>query len=267
LSKVRISKSFASQSLRFLASGLLVAAASLAAAQSASQSAMLTLPDSPGAVRASADSGGSSSSLADSPADATPARQRPMAAPSDRFILPGQPAPRLSVKDKFAMGAKDSISPFSIASWFTSAGWAQLTNVAPNYGTDKGAFGERLGAAAIRDISEDFLSTAVMASAFHQDPRYYKMGRHHRIGRRIIYAATRAIIARSDSGRMEPNYSLLAGNLAGSILTNAYYPPSNHGFKETMEIFGGSVGGSALGFGISEFLSDGLAIVHLKKSE
>jgi len=154
-----------------------------------------------------------------------------------------------------------------MASWLASAGWGQLTNGAPNYGTDKGAFGERLGAAAIRDVSEDFLSTAVMASAFHQDPRYYKMGRHHRIGRRIVYAATRAIIARSDSGRMEPNYSLLAGNLAGSILTNAYYPASNHGFKETSEIFFGSVGGSALGFGISEFLSDGLAIVHLKKSE
>lgn len=248
-----------------------MAAASIAAAQSASQSAMLTLPDSPGAVRASADSVGSSSSLAgpaaDSPVDGATARQKPMAAPSDMYISPGQPAPRLSVRDKFVMGAKDSISPFSIAAWFTSAGWAQLVDVAPNYGTDKGAFGERLGAAAIRDVSEDFLSTSIMANVFHQDPRYYKMGRHHRIGRRIVYAATRAIITRSDSGRMEPNYSLLAGNLAGSILTNAYYPPANHGFKETMEIFGGSVGGSALGFGISEFLSDGLAIVHLKKSE
>ena len=188
-----------------------------------------------------------------------------MAAPSDKFIAPGQQAPTLSARDKFVMGAKDSITPFSAASWLASASWSHLTNGSPNYGTDRGAFGQRLGAAAIRDISEDFFSTSIMANVFREDPRYYKMGRGHSIGRRVVYAATRAIITRSDSGRSTPNFALLSGNLAGSILTNAYYPPSNHGFKETSEIFFGSIGGSALGFGVSEFLSDGLEIVHLKK--
>jgi hypothetical protein len=266
LSTERISKSFiASHLICFLMAGLLAASAPIAMAQTASESAMLSLPDAPDAVRSS--DSVSSSASAKTSFNPAPGQLPAVAAPSDKFIAPGQQAPVLSAKDKFVMGAKDSITPFSAASWLASAGWSHLINGSPNYGTNSGAFGQRLGASVIRDISEDFLSTSVMANVFHEDPRYYKMGRGHPIGRRVVYAATRAIITRTDSGRATPNYALLSGNLAGSILTNAYYPPSNHGFKETSEIFFSSVGGSALGFGISEFLSDALAIVHLKKSE
>jgi hypothetical protein len=46
-----------------------------------------------------------------------------------------------------------------------------------------------------------------------------------------------------------------------------YYPQSNRTFSQTTETFVGSIGGSALGFAVSEFLSDTLQLVHLKKSE
>ena len=266
LSMKRISKLFTLwPAICLLALGLFAAAVPVSPAQDLTKSATLDLPDSPGAVRSS--DTGSSSSLASAEGyfDPGPKRTAVVAAPSDRFIAPGQQAPTLSARDKFVMGAKDSITPFSAAAWLTSAGWSHLINGSPNYGTNSGAFGQRLGASVIRDISEDFFSTSIMANVFHEDPRYYKMGHGHSIGRRVVYAATRALVTRSDSGRATPNLALLSGNLAGSILTKAYYPPSNHGFKETSEIFFGSIGGSALGFGISEFLSDGLEIIHLKK--
>jgi hypothetical protein len=165
------------------------------------------------------------------------------------------------------MGARDSVLPFSIVSWFTSAGYSHLTNGPPNYGTDKGAFGQRLGAAAIRDISEDIFSTSVLAPVFREDPRYYKMGPEHSFTRRIVYAATRPLITRTDSGRATPNLALILGNLAGAALTNAYYPPRNHGFSQTMQIFGGSMGGSAVGYGVTEFLDEALQFARIKKSE
>jgi hypothetical protein len=172
----------------------------------------------------------------------------------------------LSAKDKFLLGAKDAVTPYAMASWFISAGWSQLTNGQPNYGTDKGAYGQRLGAAAIRASSEGIFSTSIMANVFHEDPRYYRMGPGHNIARRAVYAATRVLVTRTDSGRATPNLSLITGNLAGAALTNAYYPPLNHGAKQTMLIFGSSLGGSALGFGVSEFLQDALELAHLKKS-
>lgn len=224
-------------------------------AQSVSQ-VRLELPDAPVAAL-------DASSAAQTHAAAAP----PVASPYDKLVAPDEQAPVLSAHDKIVMGVKDSITPFSMASWLVSAGYSHVTNGPPNYGTDSGAFGQRLGAAALRDISEDVFTTSVFANVFHEDPRYYKLGRKSSIKKRVIYAATRPLITRTDSGKPTINLALLSGNLAGAILSNAYYPPNNHGVSETVKIFGSSIGGSALGFGVSEFLSDALEIVHLKKRE
>ena len=171
----------------------------------------------------------------------------------------------MTVSDKVVGGLKDSVSLFSAAGWFASAGWEQLTNGSPNYGTDKGAFGQRLGAAAIRDISEDVFAESLFAPVFHEDPRYYIMGKGHNFFKRAIYAGTRTIITRTDSGRATPNFALLAGDAAGSALTIPYYPALNTSFTEVAKTFGGSIGGNALGFVVTEFIDDALQLVHLKK--
>ncbi|WP_348267305.1 hypothetical protein P8936_16050 [Edaphobacter paludis] len=233
---------------------------------------MLTLPDAPGAVLGgSVDAAANYSTSADASFDPTSAQQkagqRRMASRLDSIILPTEQAPSLTAKDKFLMGARGMVTPFAIAGWFSAAGYSHLTNGPPNFGTDRGAFGQRLGAAAILDSTEDFLSTSVMAPVFHEDPRYYQMGRGHSIGRRVVYAATRVLITKTDSGKATPNLSLILGNLEGAALSNAYYPTLNHGASQTLKIFGGSLGGSALGFGVSEFLNDALQLAHLKKSE
>jgi hypothetical protein len=272
LNKERISKSFmAQQSIYLLALGLLASAVPIAMAQTTSQTAMLALPDSPGAVRSSVYSANDFSTSTESGFDSAPVRQLArrirIASHSSIIILPGEQAPLLTPKDKFLIGAKNAVTPFSIAGWLVSSGYSHLTNGPPNYGTDKGAYGQRLGATALRNVSEGFFSTSIMANVFHEDPRYYKMGRGHSITKRALYAATRPIITRTDSGRTTANFALLTGNLECAALTNAYYPTLNHGVSQTMQIFGSSVGGSALGFCVSEFLDDALELVHLKKSE
>jgi hypothetical protein len=273
LNRKHISKFFVTrQSISLLALGLL-AAAPIAFAQPQSQTAMLALPDAPGAVlsSSSADTSDNFSTSAEPSFDAASAgRSAEQMHTASRFamtISPGQQAPSLTATDKFLMGAKNAVTPFSITGWLLSAGYSHVTNGTPNYGTDRGAFGQRLGATALRNMSEGVFSTSVMSTVFHEDPRYYKRGRDHSIAKRALYAATRAIITRTDSGKTTPNFALLSGNLAGAALTNAYYPPLNHGVSQTMMIFGTSVGGSALGFCVSEFLSDTLEIVHLKKRE
>jgi hypothetical protein len=186
------------------------------------------------------------------------------ASTTDKYIAPGQPAPRLDVRDKFELGFKLSVSPLSMLGWAASAGYEHALNGSPNYGVDRAAFAQRLGAAAARNSSEDIFSDAVLASMLHQDPRYYRMGAGpgRNPARRVLHAITSTFISQTDSGRTIPNYSLLGGNLAGSFLTRTYYPPLNRSNKEVFKTFGGSLGGSALDFSINEFLAETLNVFH-----
>jgi hypothetical protein len=234
--------------------------------------AMLTLPDAP--TPSIAGEIGSSSSVSSSAADGagdyfdvSPSAHKRYAPRRNMTIFPDERAQPLNGKQKFVMGLTESASVFSVTGWFASAGWAQLTNGSPNYGTDRGAFGMRLGTAAIRNTSENIFGDAILAPLLHEDPRYYVMGDQRNFFRRLIYAGTRVLITRTDSGKATPNLSLIGGNLAGSALTNAYYPELNQGFKQTALTFGGSIGGSALGFAVSEFYDDALHLVHIKKGQ
>lgn len=181
------------------------------------------------------------------------------------IVRPGQIAAPMTVHDKVVAGLKNSVSLFSVTGWFASAGWGQWTDGSPNYGTDSGAFDQRLGAAAIRGTSNGLFSRVLFASIFHQDPRYYVMGPGHPFLKRVVYASTRPIITRTDSGHSAPNFSLFAGNAAGSALTVTYYPAMNTTFSEVAKTFGFSLGGSALGFVADEFIVDALVELHLKK--
>jgi hypothetical protein len=189
---------------------------------------------------------------------------------SSRFawaIAPDEIAQPMSAHDKIVGGLRHSVSLFSASGWLSSAGWAQLTNGIPNYGTDKGAFGERLGTAVIHGTSNGIFSSSIFAPIFHEDPRYYIMGRGNNFFKRAIYAATRTMITRTDDGHATPNFALWAGNAAGAALTVTYFPAQNTTSKEVAKTFGTSLGGSAVGFVVREFIGDALEYAHLKRGD
>jgi hypothetical protein len=159
------------------------------------------------------------------------------------------------------MGITGAFSFYTIVGWVAAAGYEQATNGSPNFGTDRGAFGQRLWASAARATSENLLSDSVFAPMLHEDPRYYRLGSTHSFFPRLVYSATRSIITRSDSGATVPNLSQIFGNAAGSAITYAYYPQSNRTAKDTAETFGSSVGGTALGDIIAEFFG-GIMFSH-----
>jgi hypothetical protein len=230
------------------------------------------LPDSPGALlsssSSSADTASNSTDAEGTSLEQIPAKAPLKHAPHLRMIIaPGEIADPMTVHDKVVSGFKDSFSPSSAAGWLSTAGWQQLRNSSPNYGTDAGAFGQRLGAATIRATSEGLFRESVFAPLFHEDPRYYIMGKGHPFFKRIVYASTRSIITRTDSGHATPNFARLAGNAAGSALTIPYYPAQNTTFSAVASTFGGSLGGSALSFVVDEFLVDALVDLKLKKKQ
>jgi len=244
-------------------------------APSTTTTVMLSLPDAPG-FSSGVDAREFSSSDGDiaNPANADDTGFLPgsrhhlhIASIRDITIQPGQIAQPLRTHDKVVLGLRQSFTLFSVIGWTASAGLSQVTDSAPNFGSDGGAFGERLGAISLRLISQNIIGHAVFAPVFHDDPRYYKMGRGNNIIKRSFYAVTRTLITRSDDGRARPNYSLLSGNLSGAALTNLYYPKRNRGVAETANTFGTSIGGSAVGFVVTEFLDDALTFAHLRKPQ
>jgi hypothetical protein len=179
--------------------------------------------------------------------------QRRVAPIHTKYILPGMSAQPIGARDKVMIGLKDSYSVMNFGGMFAAAGYEQLRNGQPNYGTDRGAFGERLGAAAIRDTAQGVLTDAFYAPLLHEDPRYYVEGPQYGTFHRVLYALTRPLITRTDSGRKTINGALLLGYASSSLVSDAYYPQINRNVRDTAAAFGGSIGGSALGFVLSEF--------------
>ncbi len=232
----------------------------------------LELPDSPGALLSSssnsADAESSSTDAEGASLELTPAKAPLKHAPHLRMIIaPGEIAESMTVHDKVVSGFKDSFSPSAATGWLATAGWQQLRNSNPNYGTNAGAFGQRLGAATIHATSEGLFRESLFAPIFHEDQRYYIMGKGHPFFKRVVYASTRSIITRTDSGHATPNFARLAGNAASSALTIPYYPAQDTTFSAVASTFGKSLGGSALGFVFDEFIVDALVDLKLRKKQ
>lgn len=230
---------------------------------------LATLPDSPGAVAAASSSSQPDELQISGPAPRQylaghPVERSTVAPVTHKLILPEEIAPPLTARDKVRLGLIHGVSPFSVTGWVLAAGYEQVTDGTPNYGTDSGAYGQRLAAAAVRGYSESVIGTSILAPILHEDPRYYRVGSQHGYFYRTVYAATRPIISRSDDGHSRPNLSLIAGNLIGSALTNAYYPSRNRGFHQTMDTFEGSMGGAAFSFLLDEYVGELLQAAHLR---
>lgn len=159
----------------------------------------------------------------------------------------------LTARDKVEIGLRDLYSYENFAAMIFSAGYEQLLNSQPNYGTDKGAFGQRLGAAAIRETTQGVFTEVILAPLLHEDPRFYVKGPRYSPVHRTLYAITRPVVSRKDDGSPTINGSLLLGYAASAAVGPLYYPQQNRNFHDALSVYAGSLGGSALGYFINEF--------------
>jgi hypothetical protein len=213
------------------------------------------LPDDPGQRKVSPTRG---------PVDAGEGRVAPI---HQKYILAGVRAQPMGAHDKMVIGLMDSYRLTNFGGMFAAAGYEQLRNSQPNYGTDRGAFGERLGAAAIRDTAQGVLTDGVYASLLREDTRYYVEGSQYGVVHRALYALTRPLITRTDSGRRTINGAELLGYASASAISDTYYPPINRNARDNAEAFAGSLGGSALGFVLTEFTSSFWHHLHIGPKE
>jgi len=162
----------------------------------------------------------------------------------------------LTVKQKFALFAKETFDPFTFASSAAGAAISQAFDIDPKYGRGAGPYAERFGAAFADVATQNFFSDAVLASVLHEDPRYFRRGPEYGVWYRVGYALSRVAITRKDSGGETFNYSGVLGMSMGIALSNAYYPPSSVNGEEVGSRFASSLGAWALGNLLPEFWPD-----------
>jgi hypothetical protein len=169
---------------------------------------------------------------------------------------PDAPFVPLTVKEKWSLFARESLDPFNAASAVMGAAFSQRGNQKPSYGNGAKAYSQRVGA-AMADLSlQNFFSAAVLASALHQDPRYYRMGPRKGILTRAGYSITRLVVARQDSGGAAFNASGVFGMGLGIAASNLYYPPGSRNSAVMLSRIGTSFSGGVMGNLLSEFWPD-----------
>lgn len=229
-------------------------------AQDAESTSLASLPDAPSFALTGAQVAAPPPSATNSYTTAKPYIS--IAPVTQKYIPAGVQAPPLTARDKIDQTAHDLYTPESFIGFVFAAGYSQFVRGQPNYGSDPGAFGQRLGAAAIRDSSQDIFQGMVFAPLLHDDPRYYAEGDSFSFPHRLFYAITRPLITRGDNGNERVNGSLLLGYAAAAGLTDAYYPGRNRNARDTASTFGTSIGGAALGFAYHEFREDALRLLR-----
>jgi hypothetical protein len=139
---------------------------------------------------------------------------------------PGQSRP-LGASGKFHLAMKNFTDPLNIAGTVLDSAISNATSSANSaFGTGWSGFGTRVGMSMADEGVSEFISTFAISTIAHQDPHYHR-DPGASTGRRILYALSRVVIARSDSGKPMFNFAEVVGTTASSMLEATYNFNSN----------------------------------------
>jgi hypothetical protein len=162
----------------------------------------------------------------------------------------------LSISGKWRSFVDETANPLTLGAAFFNGGLAHITKTDPKYGTDSKAFASQFGASFADIATQNFFGDFVLASAFHEDPRYSRRGPPYRFWSRFGYAVSRSVIIRTDSGGESFNWSNVLGSAMSAGLSNAYYPPASRSGRATVLHFALATVGAGLGNLAPEFWPD-----------
>lgn len=162
----------------------------------------------------------------------------------------------LTTRLKFDLAFRSTIDPVAFLLAGGVAGVEQAHNTFPGYGSGPEGYAKRYGAAYADNVIGRMVGSAILPSLLHQDPRYFYKGKGS-VRSRALYAIGATFIARSDNGRLQPNYSHILGNFAAAGLSNLYRTDGDR--SATLTIRNGFIitGTNAVGNLVREFLLKG----------
>ena len=154
--------------------------------------------------------------------------------PSFNISYLGAATVSLTAKQKISLAFHSVTDPFAFVLPFVVAGEHEFAH--DNIGFPWGikGLGERAGAAYLDSFDGNMLGNGILPALLHQDPRYYRLG-HGSTTHRMLYSLFTNVAARHDNtGKWQPNYSNIGGNIIGGAISNLYYPDTNSGIGLTI---------------------------------
>ena len=159
---------------------------------------------------------------------------------------------RLSTGQKFQLFVDNSISVHTITWAVVGSAVSQAADSPTGFGQGWDAYAKRFGAGMGRSASSEFFGTFVLASALHQDPRFYAEV-NPTFTHAAKYSLQRLFITRNDNGRDVANWSGLAGPLMAEGLANVYWPDRNRTAGDTFLRYGFDLASRAGGNMLREY--------------
>jgi len=159
----------------------------------------------------------------------------------------------LSPGQKFELFVDNSLSVHSVLGAAAGAAISQASNSPTGFEQGWEAYGKRFGSSMARQASQEFFGTFVLASALHQDPRFYPEV-NPSFGHAVKYSVERVFVTRNDAGHDVPNVSGLLGPGLAEALANAYWPERNRSVGDTLVRYGFDLATRAGGNLLREYL-------------
>lgn len=144
---------------------------------------------------------------------------------------------RMSTGQKFKLFVDNSISLHTLAESSLGAAIGQAADSPHGYGQGAEGYAKRFGSSMASGASSNFFGTFLLASALHQDPRFFPE-RDPTFGQSVKYSLQRLVLTRNDEGRDVANWSGLLGPLLSEGLANAYWPEQDRTAGQTLQRYG-----------------------------
>src|SRR3954470_3276255 len=147
----------------------------------------------------------------------------------------------LSSREKFELAANNSVSLATIGGALLGSAYNQAVDSPSGYGQGGEGYAKRFGSDMARDASQNLFGNFLLASAFHQDPRFF-VKKNLSFGQSVEYAALRVVITSTDGGEKQVNYSGLIGPAMAEGLANAYWPEEDRSAGSTLTRYASDLG-------------------------
>jgi hypothetical protein len=152
----------------------------------------------------------------------------------------------LSPGEKFELFVDNSISVHTVAWAAMGSALGQAAGSPTGFQQGWDGYGLRFGTSMARQSSGQFFGTFLLATALHQDPRFFPQY-NPTFGTSVKYSLQRLFVTRNDAGRDVVNIQGLVGPLLGEGLANVYYPDRNRTVGDTLFRYGLDLASRAAG--------------------
>ncbi|MGH9561852.1 MAG: hypothetical protein ACRD3S_10390, partial [Terracidiphilus sp.] len=166
--------------------------------------------------------------------------------PAYKVNYSGQFKP-LTPKEKFQEWAQSAYDPLGLATTAVEAGTLEHSSSDGfcGYGATFTDYMKCFGSLELDANDSSFLGDYVLTVWWHQDPRYFRLGKGS-FGKRTLYAVSRVFITYNDSGKNVLYSSGLAGTGIAAVVSNLYYPQSDRTAGHTFSRVAIDLGDTAL---------------------